>query len=214
MTQPSDKLFDEVMADARTKADRARRRGVKDAEAAGQKADRQARADADKILSAARADADVKRNQILATLALEAQRDRLARLEECLQKVYHLVRHNIQTLDAPRRHDAQLRLGLEALGQMPDGTVEIALPQGDHAEYGARLVDDLAARAAQNRGSNVTVRLADRPADVPDGLVVRSADGHTEIVNSFEERLRRLWPELRLDVAARLFPELVQTKET
>ena len=68
MPQPSEKLFDEVMSDARTKAERTRRRGERDAEAARKKAAKDAQAAADKILDAARAEAESRRKQILATL--------------------------------------------------------------------------------------------------------------------------------------------------
>jgi len=67
---------------------------------------------------------------------------------------------------------------------------------------------------AQESGRSVTVRLADRPAPIPSGVLVRGTGRSVEVVNSLEERLRRLWPELRLVAARRLFPELVATPET
>lgn len=214
MTQPSEKLFEEVLADARTKADRIRLRGERDAEAVRERAAQQAKAAADKILAEADAEADLKRTQILATLEIEAQRERLARLEESLQKVYGRVLADLGALDAARRLVVQARLAVEAAAQIPQDELELALPGAAHAERGQALADDVARRVAEQLHRNVTIHPAAGPAEIDDGVIVRTPDGRMEIVNSLEERLRRLWPELRLQVAGRLFPELLKHKET
>jgi vacuolar-type H+-ATPase subunit E/Vma4 len=213
MTEPSEKLFEEVMADARTKADRTARRGRRDAEALGRKIDQEARAAAERILADARAEAALRRDQTIATVAVEAQREELAGLEEDLQRVREAIRQRLAAIDAGRMRQAQARLALEALAQLPAGDAEVALPARQHAEYGPALVAELAAEAAQKLKRVGAVRLADQPADIPDGVVVRAADGRMEVVETFSQRLHRLWPELRLQVAARLFPDRVKPRE-
>lgn len=213
MPQPSEKLFDEVMADAKTKADRARRRGQKDAEAAGRKAAEEAQVQVDKVLNAARAEVALRRHQILATVEIEAQRDRLARLEENLAKVSERVLSSLSSLSGQAVREAQMRLALEAVRQLPPGEVEVALPAKNHADYGGQFAGDLAALAAKELGRPVAVRLASSAAAITDGVVVRAVGGRVEVVNSFSERLRRMWPSLRLEAARQLFPGLVTDKE-
>jgi len=212
MTQPSERLFEEVLSDARTKADRARRRGERDAAAARKTAAQDAQSMVDRILADARAEADLKRGQILATVEIEAQRERLDGLEESLQKVYELVRTRLASLDPAEAREAQVRLAVDAVARMPGGDLVVALPAASHATDVRALAAEVSARAAAQLDRAVTARAADAPATVPDGVVIRSADGRCEIVNSFQERLRRLWPELRLAAAARLFPELSKRK--
>lgn len=213
MPQPSEKLFDEVKVDAKAKADRALRRGQKDAEAVAQKVAAEVQVQVDKVVSAAKAEVALRRHQILATVEIEAQRDRLARLEESLAKVADEVRSGLSSLSAQALRETQMRLALEAIGQLPPGEVEVALPAKDHAEYGRQFVGDLAAQAAQGLGRAVVIRLAPSAAAIADGVVVRGAGGRVEVVNSFSERLRRLWPSLRLEAARQLFPGLVTEKE-
>lgn len=214
MTQPSEKLFDEVMADARTKADRAHRRGQRDAEAARKKIAKATQVQVDKILETARAEAESRRSQILATLEIEAQRERLARLEENLAGVHDRVASALRSLDPAAMRRTQIRLAAEAIAQIPDTSVELALPKNTHAEAGQEIVAEVMKAVAQESDRSVAVRLADRPAPIPNGVLVRATGKSVEVVNSLEERLRRLWPELRLVAARRLFPELVVTPET
>jgi len=213
MTQSSDKLFEEVLADGRTKVERARRRGERDAQAIRKKAAQDAQAMAERILADAGTEADLKRRQILATLEIEAQRERLGRCEDGLKRVYESVQARLASLEDHEMRQARLRLAVDAVAQMPDDDVLVALPPDLHDAEAQQVVDELASRVAGQLGRTVTARPADRPAEVTDGLVVRSADGRREIVNSLQERLRRQWPALRIAAAARLFPEVPQRKE-
>jgi len=214
MVEASEKLTDEVLADARQKAERARRRGAREAEEVRERLEGEGRAAAGEWLSAARRQAQAAREQILATTEIEVQRERLASLEAELQKAYESAVEELSHLDSGRAREALLRLALEALKQLPPGVPAVlALSERDHAALGPQLAADVQARAAHEIGRGAEVRLSDRPAPVTDGVVVRSADGKTEIVQSFGERLRRLWPDLRLQVAATLFPDEFRAKE-
>ena len=214
MTQASDKLYDEVLADARTKADRERRRGRRDAEAMTRKIDDEIKAATDKIMAAARAEADSKRTQIMATVEIEAQRQRLSILEQALQSVYDGAARRLAELSDDELAEVQHRLAGEAIEQIPDDNLLLALPEVSHASRGALLAERLTAEADKRFDRNVIIRLAARPAEITDGLVVRSADGSVEVVQSLSERLRRMWPDLRPQVAQQLFPEQLKALET
>lgn len=214
MTQTNSKLYDEVLADARTKADREKRRGQKDAEAAARKIDDEAQAAKDQILGAAKAEGDRLRRQVLATVEVEAQRQRLARLEEILRSVYDQAEQRLGQLSDQELADAQSRLALEAIEQLPQDSLELALPAVSHESRAAELIQRLVAEMDQKFDRNVVIRAAERPAEINDGVVVRSEDGSVEIVQSLRERLRRMWPDLRLDVARRLLPKELNLKQS
>ncbi|NLX58641.1 MAG: hypothetical protein GXY74_06080 [Phycisphaerae bacterium] len=216
MTQTTNKLYDEVLSDARTKAERELRRGQKDAEAEARKIEDKARATVEEILGAARAEGDRLRRQVLATVEVEAQRQRLARLEEILRSVYERTERRLGELSDQEQFDAQCRLTLEAVAQMPHDSLQVALPASSPAGRVDELIRRATAEADKTLDRNVALRPAGFPAAVADGVVIRSEDGSVEVVQSLRERLRRMWPELRLDVARRLLPDemnLTQTKE-
>ncbi|HOI55663.1 MAG TPA: V-type ATP synthase subunit E family protein [Phycisphaerae bacterium] len=216
MTQTTNKLYDEVLSDARTKAERELRRGQKDAEAEARKIEDKARATVEEILGAARAEGDRLRRQVLATVEVEAQRQRLARLEEILRSVYEQAERRLGELSDQEQFDAQCRLTLEAVAQMPHDSLQVALPASSPAGRVDELIRRATAEADKTLDRNVALRPAGFPASVADGVVIRSEDGSVEVVQSLRERLRRMWPELRLDVARRLLPDemnLTQTKE-
>jgi len=214
MTQASDKLYDEVLADARTKADRERRRGRRDAEAMTRKIDDEIKTAADKIMAAARAEADSKRTQIMATVEIEAQRQRLSILERTLRSVYEGAARRLGELSDGELADVQYRLAMEAVEQIPEDNMELALPAGSHAARGQELADRLIAEVDRQLNRNVVISRAEHPAEISDGVVVRSADGSVEVVQSLGERLRRMWPDIRLRVAQQLFPKQLEALET
>jgi len=213
MTQASDKLYEEVQADARTKADRERRRGRRDAEAMTKKIDDEIKAATDKIMAAARAEADLKRVQIMATVEIEAQRQRLSILEQALQSVYDGAARHLAELSDDELAEVRHRLAGEAIEQIPVDNLLLALPEASHESHGALLAERLTAEADKRFDRNVIIHLAAHPAAITDGLVVRSADGAVEVVQSLGQRLRRMWPDLRLQVAYQLFPEQLQALE-
>ena len=137
MTQTTNKLYDEVLSDARTKAERELRRGQKDAEAEARKIEDKARATVEEILGAARAEGDRLRRQVLATVEVEAQRQRLARLEEILRSVYERTERRLGELSDQEQFDAQCRLTLEAVAQMPHDSLQVALPASSPAVVGS-----------------------------------------------------------------------------
>lgn len=213
MTQASDRLYDEVLADARTKADRQRRRGRREAEETTRKIDNEIKAATDKIMAAGRAEADLKRVQIMATVEIEAQRQRLSLLERALRSVHQGAARRLGELSDDQLSEVLHRLAGEAIEQIPVDNLELALPEASHESHGAAMAERLAVEADRRLDRNVIIRLAARPAEITDGLVVRSADGSVEVVQSLAQRLRRMWPDLRLEVARQLFPEQLETPQ-
>jgi vacuolar-type H+-ATPase subunit E/Vma4 len=216
MTQTTNKLYDEVLGDARTKAEREVRRGRKDAEAAAGKIEAEARTSVDAILAAARDEGARLRRQVLATVEVEAQRQRLARLEEILRSAYDQAERRLTDLPEQELAEVQNRLALEAVAQLPQESLVVALPSSTPAGRAEELIGGVVAEVERTLGRRVTLRVAEAPVPFSDGVSVRSEDGSVEVVESLRERLRRMWPELRLDVARRLLPRemtLTQAKE-
>lgn len=211
MPEPAEKLFEEVLSDALARADTARRRGQQEAGDVQERVAQEARQAADGIVAAAGREAETRKSQTIAMAAVELERQRLSAVEAALRTVLDRARQSLAAVNGERAQRARVELALEALAQLPPGeAAEIALPEGTDA---GQLVPEIARLAAERLHRAVELRPASGPSGSAVGVVVRTADGRIEIVNSPQERLRRLWPDLRLELAAKLFPEVVQDKE-
>lgn len=206
MADPGTRLFDEVLADARTKAERTSKRGAREAEAAAHRIDEQIKAEVEQLLSEGRKQAEARRSEIMATVEIEAQRERLAMLEEKLTNVRAAADRLLRDVSPEERKDSVEQLARQALDMLPPGEYELALPAEFHGEMARQLADQLSTVAAVDADENrkKTIRAAADPAP-GNGPVLRSADGCTIVNQDPAERLRRLWPELRLLAAGKLF---------
>lgn len=206
MADSGTRLFDEVLADARTKAERTRKRGTREAEAAARRIDEQIAAEVEQIISQGRKQAEARRGEIMATVEIEAQRERLAMLEEKLDAVRAAADRLLRDVSPEERKAGVKQLARQALDMLPPGEYELALPAEFHGEMARQLADQLSIVAAveADEKRKKTVRPAADPAP-GNGPVLRSADGSTVVNQDPAERLRRLWPELRLMAARKLF---------
>ncbi len=209
MTDVSNRLFDEVLADARTKADRARKRGQREAQSAAQKIDEQIDSVCQQVLAEGRKQAEARRREIMATVEIEAQRHRLARLEESLTAVRDRALKLILAIPTEKQSRSREGLALEALHMAPPADLELMLPDGVHQQQAPALAETLQRAALEQPDNKSQITASAKPAGgIETGLVLRSTDGRFMIDQSFRQRLRRLWPQLRLEVARTLFDSM------
>jgi len=210
MPEPAEMLFDEVLSDARAKAETARRRGQQEANDLQERTSLETQKLVDEILAAGKSQAETRKSQVIALAGIEMERERLTAVEAALQTVLACARERLASLNGEAAQEARIALALDAVAQLPPGeAVEIAAPAGiDAAQFAA----EIARLASESLHRAVDLRPAPGPSGSPVGVVVRTADGRIEIVNTPEERLRRHWPEWRLELAAKLFPEAAKNK--
>jgi len=198
-------LSDEILKDAATKADRIRKRAEREAKKTLAAAATEAEGAREKVLDVARGRADRAAQSILATVEQEAARDLSAAREAELDKMFEAARQRLTALrQAQGDYPAVVAaLAIQAIQAMAADGVTLELAEADRAMATDAWLADVRRRV----GRDVAITVSEQPAAIGGGIVVRSADGHLLYDNSFAARLRRLWPDLRRELAAKVFEE-------
>ena len=194
-------LSDEILADAHGKAERARQRGEREAKGIAGKATKEAAEAAAKTIEVAQERADRMTTAILATVEAEAKRDLLAAREAELDKLFDAARQRLADKGSYGYPAVLATLAAQAIEAMAADEVIIELCEQDRALATAAWLDEVRRRV----GRPVTIDVSANHAPIAGGLIVRSADGRLLYDNSFAARLERLKPELRRELAGRLF---------
>ena len=193
-------LCEAILREAESQGDEIIRRAK--AQAAGLIA--QAEAEADKSrrekLAVAEAEAARRREAVLATVSIEASRERSARVAALTQTIFEQARHRlVARLDYDYRA-CLVDLAAEALGQMHDDAFVVRLSPADRVTYGNGLAGEIADRVKHRAGS---ISFVEDPSITDGGLVVQDAEGRRVWDNRLPQRLERMWPELRRQIAVR-----------
>lgn len=196
-------LSDEILKDAATKAERIRKRAEREAKKLVTAAVQEAEADREKVLAAASRRAERAARGILATIEQEARRGLLAAREAELDKLFQAALRRLADRKGYDYPAAVAGLAAEAIRVMGAESVVLELAEADQA----MATPEWLAEVRRRVGGDVSLAVAERPAPIDGGVVVRSADGRLLYDNSFAARLRRLRPELRRELAVLVFGE-------
>lgn len=136
---------------------------------------------------------------IRASIPMEIRRREAARREAELESIRNEALGRLHRRDAGERRADLLAVIPPALAAMEGSSFVLRLSAADQSLADEAFLAELA-RAPGLR----SVRLASRfdPAVPPGGVVVESGDGGRRWDNTAAARCARLWPELRLRVAA------------
>ena len=196
-------LADEILEDARRKAERNHERAGREA----RKILDAALADADRltagVLDAARRRAERLTKAAGATVGQEVRRDLLAAQENELAKLFDQA---LERLERRKGYDypaTLAALAAEAIRAMDTGHVVLGFAEGVRLLATDEWLADVRRRASRD----VAIDVSEEPEPIRGGVVVRSADGRLLVDNSFAARLARLRPELRRQVAALVYPD-------
>jgi V/A-type H+-transporting ATPase subunit E len=201
---PSERvLSDEILADAERKAGRARKRGEREAKQILGRARQRAAEAAARTLEAAEERAQRLEAAAMATFETEVQRDLLAVRERQLDALFDAARARLADKDGYDYPAVLADLAAQAIEAMPADRMVLELNEGDRGIASSGWLDDVRRRI----GRPVEIAVADAPAPIDGGLTVRSADGRLLYDNSFDARIERLKPELRRQLAAKVFGE-------
>lgn len=201
-------LREEILNDAHRKARRTVERARKRAERAEERARKNAETTHHKIVTEAGKRAERLRRTTLASVEVEVKRQTLKTQGGLVDEV---CRDALSRLRA-RKDDHQTSTGLlnllvEAVGQMDGGSFVVRTSASD----AHLLTDDFLKRAVaeiqtrHDRTVTLTVAEPIESVGVSGGVIVTASDGWQIVDNTFEARLKRMMPELRLKVAGILF---------
>lgn len=150
--------------------------------------------------AAAEAEAACRREGILAAVPIEASREHGSRVALLAQTIFEQARQKLVARQDYDYRASLVALAAEALSFMPGDAFVIRLSPRDRAALGKGLATEIADRACL-RPENIS--LEDDPAITDGGLVVQDAEGRRVWDNRLPQRLERMWPELRRQIAVR-----------
>lgn len=195
----TEKLREEILADARREAEVIVVRARQDAEALL----KDSAADADRLrkerLDFAHIEAARQKDLIMATVSVEIERLRAARIEALLESVYEEVRQCLLDREGFEYHEVVVALAADAIKQMEGSIFVVKLSDADLATLGDRLADDI----AQKVGRPVNITVSNEQVIAEGGVIVEDGEGRQVWDNRFLKRLERMWPELRRQIAVK-----------
>ena len=123
-------------------------------------------------------------------------------LEEALKRVQHVKKEGFKGKSYPSILAGLIKdaaLSITAGSERSSSELEVVLSAED-AQF---VTEDMLKEVSGEAGGEV--RLSEERIKTAGGVIVRRSDGKIEVNNTFEERMKRFYPELREDIVKVLF---------
>jgi len=203
-------LSEEILAEARRKAERAVTRAQLEGEKLVESAVKDAEALRHAVLEETRRRIERERQVFDSSLRLEERMRRLKTQGALIDEVFASA-HLKLAAGKSKMETVVVNLAVEAVLAMKGSAFVVHLPPLGAADLESMKNTLPGAVAAAVRsasaGREVHLTVANTPAPIDHGVIVESEDGRERVDNSFATRLARMKGELRFDVAKLVFPE-------
>lgn len=199
-------LAEEIVEDARKRAERTMARARAEVEKIGAQARADAEAQAEKIRTEAEQRARRKAEMIARTVDQEVARRKLRAREAVVQQALDEAKKRLDAISGDEYKRSLIRLAAAAMREMPceEFIVRVSTRAEDNIAP-AWLAAELG-KALDEHGRKAVIQVELR-ADLPRGVLVKSGDGRLQWDNTFDTRLKRLRAGLRRRIAPGLFGE-------
>lgn len=205
MGESADALIEEILSDARKKAERSKRKARRKAEKIVSDAEEEAEQERERILQQAREKAESEQHRIQALIPQQKNFIQSEAVETLLEHVRQEGMEKARTLvDSDEYEDILCGLAVSAIEQMAGDEFILLLTKNDAERFGEEIAEKVVDSLESEIDRDVTVRLGEDTIDASGGLKVVSADGHQICDETFEGRLERMWSRLRQEVAETL----------
>lgn len=196
---PHQALQDEILADARRRADETVGKARREADAALAKARADAESERQAALKAAEAEARRRHDLVLAAIPIRVARRRAECVEAALEKVHDEARRRLEAREGFDPREGLMRLAAEALAAMEGNRFVLQVSDADRQALGDAWLDELRRRVGRQ---GLELSMGPAGAAIRSGVILRDAEGRQVWDNSLAARLERLWPALRCEIAA------------
>jgi vacuolar-type H+-ATPase subunit E/Vma4 len=187
-----------IAQDAAKETERILAEAKKAAEERIKAAQDQAAATLQQAESKAEEQAERTRSQTASSLRMERRRISLKLHEQAAQEVLTRVRHRLsEMVGSPQYREVLLAWIVEgAIGLgAAEATVNASAPE--RSQIDKKMLQAAEAKVKELTGKNVTLAAASGDPLIPQGVVVKAADGRVEFNNQVATRLQRLQSEIR-----------------
>ncbi len=190
------KLRDEILGDARLKAERLVARARNDAARIVEKAKSEASAKRKERLADAEKEMDVKCRSIAMGVETQLRRHFLNGREERLDAMLRRAVQEAASATGDEHVRSMSQLAGEAIGSMGGGDMLVYFPESD---AGLVTVSWLESIASEVLGAGASYSFELHPSeDAPAGIRFVSADGRKEYDNTYESRLQKMKDGIRI----------------
>ena len=191
-------LIDGIAQDAAREVERILAEAERAAADRRKAAEDQARALMQQGESKAEDQAEHLRTQSASSLRMERRRRQLKLQEQAVQEVLKRVRQRlVDAVGSPEYREVMLAWIVEAtigLGA-PEATVNASA--AERKQIDRRLLQDAQSKVSELSGRKVSLKPSDGDPLIPQGIVLRGADGRVEFNNQVATRLLRRQSEIR-----------------
>jgi V/A-type H+-transporting ATPase subunit E len=196
----SAKEISQILGEAQTEADKIK----KDAQ---EKVEREA----DKILSDGKRAASLEEQRMLAETRIQVRRKRMDAQEEAINSSFAEARKVLEELTEKGKRDnliykdILLNLIITASEAVSGKKLELVLNQRDRKSLKKATLAEITREFNKKTGTDMSLDLADEPAEFLGGVVVRDLENSVEVDHTLETKLSRLRESMRVEVAKILF---------
>jgi len=205
---PEDVLTDEILSDARRRAERTVKRAEREGKKTVDAAVKRAEAVRDRLLEVAQRRLDRDEQVFASSLALEERMRKLKTQGALLDEVFAKAAERLEAGGDFDGADLVRKLTVEAVLAMTGDAFVLRLAGTDLPAMRTTLPTEAAEAVKRTSSREVTLTCADESADIAGGVIVESADGAQHFDNSFTGRLARLKDKLRFEVAGMIFQDV------
>lgn len=149
-------------------------------------------------LDLAQSEASRRKELILATIPVEANRLRFARIEALLDDIREEVLQCLESRKGFDFRESVISLAAYAVNMMAGEEFIVRLSPEDRDLLGERLAEEIT-QHVERQPARVSVLYDSTVAD--GGPIIEDTEGHQVWDNHLSARLERLWPELRMRIA-------------
>ena len=196
---PHQALQDEILDDARRRADETVGKARREADAVLAKARADAESEGQAALKAAEAEARRRHDLVLAAIPIRVARRRAECVEAALEQVRDEARRRLEAREGFDHREGLTRLAAEALAAMEGNRFVLQVSDADRQALGDGWLDEVR-RCVGRQGLDLS--FGQGGAAIRGGVILRDDEGRQVWDNRFEARLARLWPGLRCEIAA------------
>lgn len=200
MDDSAESLREEILEQAGEESGEIIRRARDEAEKLLAAAAVEAQSVRDSLIEKGRAEALRRRELIESTIPVETGRIRIARIESLLESVREEARKRLLSHEGFEYREALMTLASQAISRMAGVSFVAKVAEADRAFLDNGAAEEIA-RRVDRPGLSVTLSF-DRTMK-GGGVSIEDADGSQIWDNGLLERLDRMWPELRQQVALR-----------
>ncbi len=191
-------LCREILANARTEAERLIRKARDDAGRLLATTTAEEEATRKQNLEKANREACHHKERILATLPVESQRLEATRMEALLQSIHDEVQRRLRAGEGFDPGETLMASAAYAINRMSGNTFIVTVAPADHVALGSAIAGEISRRT---KNPDLQITVAENPTLQTGDIMIRDGEGRQEWDNRLTVRLERMWPALRLRLA-------------